>query len=407
MSWFAGFFKLHSRSKLLRLFAVRYAVSAIVAMEILVIPLLLDSKFYSEFEYYRSLTVLLQFSLFGSYTGYTYAYYREGKDEYQSLFCIGLAIAIVVAAASGVWYGSLWLFVACFFSIVALLIDRRLQTIRFFVLSSLFRALCSLLVILLAFLSFSLKLSVPLKPDLLLGWATVGGFIFWMLLCFPLRHQFLSTVKLSLTQLLRNYFELVKRGWLINLSTQFLALYFFADRDFIRTYHPAELAGYSLGFNVCQIVFIGLNTLALVAQADLGEKFSELKHNDLLAQLRKGTLVFCFLFVVGLFAALGYQSIIIGYDGFISTFVTLGLLFGIFYICNTISSVALYLDLSGVMAVLIGVCLCLSYSANLLLFRGTSFPFSWLLLKSGGILALFGLAMSVLIFRSLKRRLVT
>lgn len=391
---------------MIKLFAARYAANGVVAIEILLIPLLLNAAFYAEFEYFRYLASLSQMALLGAYTGFQYYLYREQRDEYWPLLAVGGAFALLVGASLGWWFHSAWLTAACFFIVVAVIIERKLQAMRAFVRASLFRSLCSVAVIALVAFQHS-ALASPLTPVMLLGLSTVLGFGAWLALAWPERRALLCLGQQEAALPLRRYARLIQKGWLINVSTQLLALFFFADRDLIRSAFPAQLAGYSLAFNVAQLVFVGLNTLAFVAQTDFGENFSKLNKDMLRSELRKAVLVFAALASAGLAACLVYRELVVGYEGFITSYVIIAGLFGVYFVTATIASAALYLDLARAMALLMGACLALSVTLNLTAFNGPHASFSALLLKSGALLALCGIATTWMIFRATPERKTT
>lgn len=388
---------------MIKLFAARYAANGIVAVEILLIPLLLNASFYAEFEYFRYLANLGQLALLGAYTGFQYYLYREQRDEYWPLLAVGSALALALALGLGLWFHSLWLVVASFFIIVAVIIERKLQAMRAFVRASMFRSLCSLAVITLVLLEKTLLHGV-MTPFTLLGLSSVLGFGIWLGLARRERAALLCLGQPRPLFPARRYLALIQKGWLINLTTQLLGLFFFADRDLIRRAYTGEFAGYSLAFNVAQLVFVGLNTLAFVAQTDFGENYSKLNKTMLWTELRRAAKVFGVLWAGGLAACLVYQYLVVGYHGFVTSYLLISGLYGIYFITATIASAALYLDLARAMAVLTGACLLLSVGLNLTLFGASGGSYVALLVKSGTLLALCGIATTWMIFRMTPER---
>jgi hypothetical protein len=183
-----------------------------------------------------------------------------------------------------------------------------------------------------------------------------------------------------------------------------LGLFFFADRDLVRSLHPLLLAGYSLAFNVAQLVFVGLNTLAFVAQTDFGENFSRLNKTMLRTELRRAGLVFALLWAGGLVACLVYQQLVVGYHDFVLSYLIISGLFGVYFITATIASAALYLDLARNMALLMGAVLLLSVALNAAVFDRPGSSYIALLLKSGLLLAACGIATTWMIFRKTPER---
>jgi hypothetical protein len=387
----------------IRLFVARYAANGVVAVEILLIPLLLSASFYAEFEYFRYLANLGQLALLGAYTGFQYYLYKEQRDEYWPLLAVGSALALALALGFGLWFQSLWLVLASFFIVAAVIVERKLQAMRAFVRASMFRSLCSLSLLLLVGLDKTV-LKGSMTPFALLGLSTVLGFGIWLGLSWRERADVLCLGATQNGALVRRYADLVKKGWLINLTTQLLGLFFFADRDLIRASFPQYLAGYSLAFNVAQLVFVGLNTLAFVAQTDFGENFSKLNRTMLRTELRRASIVFAVLWAGGLGACLIYQLMVTGYHGFILSYVLISGLFGVYFVSATIASAALYFDLARAMALLMGGALLASVLLNRVMFSAPGAAFMWLLVKSGVLLALCGVATTWLIFRAAPER---
>lgn len=384
------------------LFIIRYGVNAVLALELFIVPLLLNPAYYSTIEYTRNAAALAQFSMMGAYTGYVYKFYQERADHFRSLLLSSAVVGLLTGIGYGIVFKSFTLGVAAVCVVLSVVLEKKLQVYRCFVHASLFKAICSVSLICVAYAASRSLILLPAAD--LFGLAIVASFLVWSLLCF----RVLKTCSLGYHVECDARFSwqsvmmFVRKGFILNLATQFLSYYLFFDRFYVTREYASYVSGYSLAFNVSQLVFVGLNTITFVYLSDIGDKATELSRSFLTKKIAVAAAFLAGLFLTGAGACFIYSSYVHGYHGFFDSYLAIASLFGAYYALSVISSAALFTNTTNHLAVILAVVLALKIGVTKLLFPLLPVGYFQFLVFSGVLLVLAGVVTTAYIFKGLE-----
>lgn len=229
---------------MLRIIISRYALFLIMGVEALLLPYFLSKELYGEIEFYRYTAFLFQFLLFGSGTGYVVRALttHSGSIKILKNFLVcGCIHAAFVAVFISFSY-SLVLGLLAFLVMAAFVIESILKTQEYFLTAMLFKPMVSL----------SLIIALPVI------YFVEGSGLYYVFASFLLsfmiflylskRVVFKSNVSdesvVSFSDSFQLYFENVKKGFVMNVSTAMTFVFFYYDRAVIRDNHPQLLADY-------------------------------------------------------------------------------------------------------------------------------------------------------------------
>lgn len=311
-------------------------------MEVVLLPLLLSNNSYAELEFIKSISLLGPYALLGSFSGYIYNKYTLKSDTYEELFFWGALSGIIGGLIFGFYYNS-WIVVFLFFiNAISLLQEKKLQVSGNFFLSILFKPFFSffllIIIIIHNYSKFDEKnVSVSLLISYLLAYFT------WTFLCFKKSGIVLVIYKVSsFNKSIKIYFNLIRNGFLINLSTILLSFYIFNLRIFIKDYSPSHLSSFSLASNFAQFVFLGINTVGYILTVKIGEQIETVNKNFILTVLFKTFLFYLVLVIGGATICLCYNLFVKKFDFIVEYYSLLSLFLGLYYVSSIVSPVLLY-----------------------------------------------------------------
>lgn len=388
---------------MLKVFIARYAANALVALEIFVAPMLISPNLYGELEYTRYLVSLVQIAFLGAYTGYIYYYYKYKNDYYSTLFFWG----VIVALFASIFYSS-FVFkdyvaaVGVFLFAMSVVFERRLQVLQCLVSASFFKAWCSLSLLVLL-LTISL-LNIELGVYSLFSFSIITGSVLWFLFSDKggMRNSFVGIESAMVEANKGVLLKLIKNGFIINISSQILMLFYFYDRSIVKENYLLSLPSYSLAFNAAQIVFIAMNTLALFAQSEIGEKLENLNRRILIDQLWRGFKIYLILSIASAFFCYFYAKHMEGYNEFFVSFLVIVFVYGPYYLLGIISICFVYLKIAWKMFAVLSVALVLNMMISEIMINIEIHSYMLILFKSGLLLLISGFALTHLIFERIK-----
>jgi len=369
----------------------RYAAYAIVAADILLLPLLLSPSAYGEIEYLRYATGFASFMLIGSHTGYLYSLYSEGRDRYTTLVHGGYMVLLLGGIVVALVMNRPALAPAIICAGLAAIFEKRLQASKNFYLAILYRPLVSGLVLAMVALAW---LAVTPGPEggALVAAGFVTALVAWILLVWrfsPIGPASLLGLCPS-REVVRGFLALGRRGVVENMATGLLFLFLFADRWLIRVVQPDALPSFSLSFNLAQFALIGINSIGYVAAVRYGEDFRSLNFEAVSAALKRVGVVFVLLAGISMTLAWIYDRWIAHYDGLLGGTALILLGSGVFFVIATTSAIILYANLQIRSTLATGIAVALCYTIGMWM-AAEGCSWHMLLLKSAGLLILLSL----------------
>lgn len=384
------------------LFLVRYGVNGVFALELFLIPLLLTPAYYSSIEYTRNALALAQFALMGAYTGYVYKFYQDRTDHFVSLLIGSSVVAVLTGISYGILFKSVPLAAAAICIILSVVIEKRLQIYRCFVYASLFRAISSIVLIVAAYCASRSFFNLPAAD--LYGYALITAFLLWSGFCFKtlkmcsLEYQVEKESRFHWASV----WVFIKKGFIVNLATQFLSYYLFYDRFLITNKYSNYIGGYSLAFNVSQLVFVGLNTISFVYMSDIGDMANDLNKRFLARKLAAAGILLTCLYILGAIACFVYSCYVKSYFGLFNSYLVIASLFGAYYAVSVISSAVLFTNTSNHLAIILGIVLLIKIGIAKLVFPLITVDYFQYLLFSGAMLLGAGIVTTGYIFKKLE-----
>ena len=202
---------------------------------------------------------------------------------------------------------------------------------------------------------------------------------------------------LNLKLNLFHYYNLIKHGFIINLSSIALSLLLFNYRNLIFVNFESDLASFSLAFNIALFVFLGINTYGYVLTVRIGEDIDSINKSMLKRYLKNAFLAFVLLFLVGLSLIYIYDTFIVSFDNIILYYLVITSFSGLYYVFSIISPVLLYRNTINQSTLFFVFILILDYISNIYLLKLDASSFQ-ILFKSGVLLLLSAIFNLHLIF---------
>ncbi|OCQ20174.1 hypothetical protein A7985_17225 [Pseudoalteromonas luteoviolacea] len=258
----------------------RYALYSLIAIEVLLMPYLVSSEFYIELEYYKFIVFFFPFVLVGAQSGFLYYNYTEKQDKFITLLLFGAIHALFCSLVFYNYSGQFLYSVSAFLMVMMVIIEQRVQVARHFTLALMVKPLISIFLIGFASLSYFYP-SLGFEKIIFIG-AFLSTFIIWSSAAF-----FSLRDKLNFREVgtLKDYTNLIKKGFFINVSTLLLMGMFFLDREIIKEYHPDFIGTYSFSFNISQFVILALTTIGYVNTVNLGESVANIDFDKIFKNL--------------------------------------------------------------------------------------------------------------------------
>lgn len=308
-----------------------------LAIEVLVLPAFIEKELYSIFEYYKFIIFSSPFLMFGVSSGFLYCNYSLKSNYFNELVIFGTIYAlIVVVPIAWVYFGNILFVVLCFLMVLSVFVEQKLQTQKMFILALGLKPLISIfLVISVAIFYFS---GYDGKTINTLFFSMVLAFLLWLLIAYNKLELYKSN-----NVDIKKYFIMLKKGFPINAGTILIMLFFFCDRFIAKEYYSADLATYSLAYNLIQFIILALSTLAYTNVVDIGERRHDVNFVFLKNKLLYNYKIFLILLFLFAFFIFGVSSIY-NFDNMVCYSLVMAILLGNYFTINTISSIALYLD---------------------------------------------------------------
>jgi hypothetical protein len=383
----------------------RYMLFSVLAIEVMILPYFFSKEIYGEIEFLKYTAFLAQFALFGAGTGYIVKFFKN-KSTSKTLtttFVIGACIHSIVAGGIILLLFKSWVIaILSVFTLLALVLESVIKVREKYLLAMSFKPI----------LSVGLIFLIP--GIVLLDWSLSS----YILLAFSFAIVIYTIIAIQLMEggtprvgpimtpvrvFVKSYSENIKSGFMINISTAMMFLFFYIDRATIRNNFPELLGDYSLSFSIMQLTIVAITTFSYVNLIEFGKKQADA------VQFKKKiyrALWRCFI----LYIAIGICSIIFAYGAenfyhYDAVFETTLLMVGLFGFANVLTSVNaahLYLGSVNVMAIMMCVILVISISLNLMIPLNTIFDYYVLLGKTYGLYLLFSILSFMYVYKGLQ-----
>jgi len=324
---------------MLKFVITRYIFYSFIALEIVIMPKLLSNELYGEFEYVKYLSSLLPLTLIGAHSGYMQKYYVNSIDSFNSLFVISIILLLFVGILSSVLLNNALYSISVLSIGLSFILEKKLLIENKYTHAILYKPLLSLLFVLItAIVSyiysdfnslFVMALSYILAITLILFFA-IKNTVF--------KDIFETKLKNHLTI----FISLVKHGFPLNLSTIIFAVFIFTDRFIINYYYNNDLPSYSLSFNFCQLVIVGLSSMNLITSTKIGENYRAHNKKSVKKILVKSITIFSILGFVCACILYTYNVYFTKFENILTYYFFSLSINGSFFIFGSVSSIIFY-----------------------------------------------------------------
>jgi len=317
----------------------RYFTYAIIFLEVLLVPVILNKSSYVEYEYMKNIINLSSFVLLGSHTGFIYYFYSKKNDFFPELLKISICLLLFTSLIFSIYYKVPFLLLSFFCFGVSVFVEKKLQIEKEFYLAILYKPFLALVLILAVFFLRNIAISSILS----IGYSVALILWFFMVRLFAKSlFKQITTVNFKITPNdIVTYFNMIKVGIVENAATVILMFYLFTDRYILNHFYQNQLPSYSLAFNFSQFVFIGINSLAYIQNVEIGEGLAILNKQRILMIFKKSFLFFLILFLGVFVISFIYGKIYPTFENLVVYTCILSFFIGIFYACNVLSVVPL------------------------------------------------------------------
>lgn len=392
---------------MLRTIAGRYLLFAVLGVEALLLPYFLPKEVYAEVEFYKFTAFLTQFLLFGAGTGYVIRYLRtknQNRDTLTTNFfffaCLQALVVGVVFSIFGSWVGAILAMVA----ILAIVLESIVKVKERYLLAMSFKPLLSIMLI--CFLPIKLIFRCDLYCYLCLSFVMtiiVYGSI--------VAHAKLVKVKkennaIALVLFHPNeYLKNITKGFVMNLSTAMMFIFFYIDRAVVRKNFPDLLGDYSLSYSIMQLTIVAITTFSYVNLIEFGKEKADsyiFKEKVFLA-FRKCLILFL---IIGT-CSVGFAycaEIFYGYEQVFETTSLMVVLFGLANVLGSLNAVHLYIGSVGVMTAMMLLTILTSITINWFIPLESTGNYYLLLGKTYGLYLFFAIFSFLYIHRELAKR---
>ncbi len=366
----------------------------------------MSKREFGDIEYMKAFVSLSPYILIGSHSGYIYIKFKENNDYFESLFLIGLINIVILSIGYVIYFNNYTYFLPVLSFCLSFIFEKRLQSQNHLLLSVLYKPIFSIVILGIVYLemfriedgSINIDKTISVSYFLALVLWIVISFSFVGLKLFP---NFETDKRLYFFLLIKKFIKLIKKGFLINISTIILSGYLFIDRFYVKEYNFEFLPVYSLAFNFAQIVFIGINTLAYSSLVKIGEDLKIINKEYVSDLLKHSFKMFFILLLVSFFFVLGYCLFIKKYDYLIEVYAVISIFLGAYYTISIVTPVLIYFDKMLHSTFFLGL---IFFSSLVISEFLVEKQFSWLtiLIKSGILLLLSAIYNLFLIFKKIE-----
>ena len=356
--------KYKSNSKNYNAILARYGLYFFGLLDSLLLPKLLESGIYSEYEYYKNAVFIFPNIMLGAYSGYMYVKYSKGYDFYDSLFKIGLLFSLVFGLITCIILGNFFLMVPLLIINFYVIVEQGLKVRKKYIQAFLFKPLLSMIILSIGLFSYYYS-KININSSTLILTVFSLAFLIWLPFIYSVipKNVFKSITKFQF----RKYYYLVSKIFTGTLASLVFALVIFLERFLIDKYYPDFLAEYSFVFNLAQIIVIIMSVFSYISSVEYGEKINTMSRKSVLNDFKTSLLMF-----------LGMYTLFIGLIFIVSSFyqeftnlvwmtALLAISKGFFFFVGIYSPIAVYKNFNTRMLKTISFILCLNIVFAMLL----------------------------------------
>ena len=378
----------------IRLFVVRYAVNAVVLVELLYLPYVLAPATFVSLEWFRNMLLFIPIVLMGANSGYVNLYYQQEGDFRFGLLISTLFIAFVSSLLVSYIVGDVFFLIAILLYLIIIGVEKILIVDGYLVLASLYKASFSVVLILMAYINGEYLAD---KLEAAFSISIISGGCFWLLLVlWAYRRNIIKGVcsirGAYINQFRNEYLALVRAGFFISMQTFVLIAFFLFDRWYILNKYSLYAAEYSISFSLAQVVFIALNTVGYSMQRKLGEGMVGHTRSSI-KRLLKINSAFFLMLLLGSLTLIWWVirlGVFLKYGDFFMSYLCISFFYGLYYLLSTYSVIGLYAGLSKMFMLYILVAFTLNFFvSNVFVLAGVGYYY--FVVKSGVILLMLAI----------------
>jgi hypothetical protein len=385
-----------------RLSAARYAVSAVSALEVILLPLLIDPSLYAGIEKNRQILSFLPLALLGSSLGYIKVYF-DGKSEraHADLFNGALISAFFAALLIFTFTSLISFAIATFLFILCTATERIAFVNGNLILATIYKGIISIFVLAL-FVFIKRFYSNSLSLDIYFVSVCLGCTI-WLIIISYRIINIRNLIFQNNFSFAKKYYSMISEGFFLNALTYAIVLYLMVDRRIIEHFYPSSHYHYALSFSLSQLSLILINTIAYSFLYKMGDEQKIISFKNYKTYRTTAVFSFFFVYICGMIGGYIYLAFIVNAEDALYIYSIVSFFLGLYFAISAATVLALYLDLARAgLAIFVA-----SIALNLVISPGLAFgnwPVEIYLVKSGVILTLSAVALDFLIVRRLKAR---
>lgn len=373
----------------------RYLLFGFIGLEVLLIPLIFESKeIYANGEYFKSFIALMPLFLIGLHSGFFRTKFIDKLDASSSLIFASVILLLPISVFSAIYFDNIFLLFAISSFSLAISLEKIYQLKKMFKWALLFKPLFSIFYILISFTFISLDISI-------VTFLSVSYVLSLLIFSIPYLRE--TKIKFNITNIKNDTLRLIKNGFWINLGTLFAGGLILLDRHMLKEFDIKSLADFSFAFNFSSFLFAYFTSISFINDIYFGEKINSFKSSDLLIMLK--TVIKHF--IIGLFiTSILYLFIIYfipKYSSSLEMYFVISLCWGFFYCLGTLGPLVQYLNLQkhlGIILTIIGLTTLVSYYC---IFKyEIKFDSLYLISKTGFVIFLFAVYQISYIYKKLK-----
>lgn len=248
---------------------------------------------YGLIEYEKQLINLASILLLGVHSGYGFHYYKNDKKANPNNFIlVGILHSFIVFVLISLSLRNDVFSFGIVFYLISFFLEQILKINNKFNLAILYKPILSVLLIgyyasYFFYNSFVFSFRIDLNIIYLLA------FFFFLIVVYN------NLFKVKLDRLdFKSYFQYFKTGFEPNLTTSFIAVFFFIDRFIIEKYFNDQLGLYSIAYNFSYISFLLATSVSYVTTIKFGERIGS---NEELSIYVKRLIKLTIYFLAGAF----------------------------------------------------------------------------------------------------------
>ena len=373
----------------------RYFLFGFIGLEVLLIPLIFESKeIYANGEYFKSFIALMPLLLIGLHSGFFRTKFIDKFDASSSLIFASIILLLPISIFSAIYFDNIFLLFAISSFSLAISLEKIYQLKKMFKWALLFKPLFSIFYILISFIFINLDISI-------VTFLSISYILSVLIFSIPYLSE--TKIKFNITNIINDTLRLIKNGFWINLGTLFVGGLILLDRHMLKVFDIESLADFSFAFNFSSFLFAYFTSLSFINDIYFGEKINSFKSSDLLEMLKT---VIKHLAIGLLITSILYLFIIYfipKYSSSLEMYFVISFCWGSFYCLGTLGPLVQYLNLQkhlGIILTIIGLTTSVSYYC---IFKyEIIFDSFYLISKTGFVIFLFAIYQISYIYKKLK-----